>query len=142
MAGNKIHCPGQPSGLCHAICLDPLTHNGEIRTTSSQLLLRVKACHHKLYSIAQDRICKPHEQGGLAILNLRQLNLIYIAKLGLRFVKQQALWRQIVEGKYGTLSANLLEKPILPKSSYTWRSMSKGFSILVQGLQWATDNPP
>jgi hypothetical protein len=51
-----------------------------------------------------DHICTPHSNGGLNIRNLRRFNEALLGKWLWRFgVEREALWRQVVVAKYGTM---------------------------------------
>jgi hypothetical protein len=69
---------------------------------------------HKFPLVKWNTICTPYNQGGLAVKNLRLFNEAFLGKWLWRFgVEREALWRQVIEGKYGSLgggwSSNIVQ---------------------------------
>jgi hypothetical protein len=69
---------------------------------------------HKIPLVKWSKICTPYNQGGLAVKNLRLFNEALLGKWLWRFgVEREALWRQVIVGKYGSLIDGLKNLLIL-----------------------------
>ncbi|KAI5652284.1 hypothetical protein M9H77_29471 [Catharanthus roseus] len=53
-----------------------------------------------MHSIARDKICRPREEGGLVVSNLRRLKLVYMAKLGINLGPSSSGWVFVVDCKH------------------------------------------
>ncbi|CAN1845994.1 Putative ribonuclease H protein At1g65750 [Linum perenne] len=55
----------------------------------------------KVYLLSWDRICRPKEQSGLGLRKARQLNQVYLMKLGWSILNNpDKLWVQIITNIY------------------------------------------
>lgn len=69
---------------CHAIYYDPTTQE----KVHKEFFGRVSERKRTLRTITWNRVCPPKELGGLAIPNLKHLNIAYMVKLRWRLAKQ------------------------------------------------------
>ena len=79
--------------------------------------------------VSWDHICTPFPNGGLAIRNLRSFNETLLGKWLWRFgVERDALWRQVVTAKYGSLEGGWVSK--VPTRAYgvgLWKYIRRGW---------------
>ena len=62
----------------------------------------------KIHLVKWDTLCSPISSGGLGIRKIRLFNEALLGKWLWRFgIEKDALWRQVIESKYGTLWGGL-----------------------------------
>ncbi|GKU85525.1 hypothetical protein SLEP1_g191 [Rubroshorea leprosula] len=60
--------------------------------------------------VSWERVCKPKEEGGLGIRDLRKFNVALMGKwLGRLANMEEGLWKSVIEGKYGVIGWHWLE---------------------------------
>lgn len=65
------------------------------------------------HSVRWKQVCASYHQGGLAVKNLRLFDTTLLGKwLWWYAMEKEALWRQVIEGKYGSLGGGLSSKPV------------------------------
>jgi hypothetical protein len=85
-----------------------------------------------------DQICRPYSQGGLAIKNIRQFNAALLKKWLWHFgVERDALWRQVIMEKYGSMEGGWMSKsPTGPYGVGLWKHIRRGWSIFARFLSF------
>ena len=74
--------------------------------------------------VSWEDVCKPKEEGGLGIIDIRKFNYALLVKWRWRFMSQdKGKWKEVLESKYGVE----LECPHLPVKyqSWWWRDLIK-----------------
>uniref|UniRef100_A0A2N9EHP5 Reverse transcriptase domain-containing protein n=1 Tax=Fagus sylvatica TaxID=28930 RepID=A0A2N9EHP5_FAGSY len=77
----------------------------------------------KFHLVKWEQVCSPYSNGGLAIRNIRQFNEALLGKWLWRFgVEKEALWRQVIVEKYGSMEGGWMSKvPIGPYGVGLWK---------------------
>jgi hypothetical protein len=85
-----------------------------------------------------DHICTPYSNGGLNIRNLRRFNEALLGKWLWRFrVEREALWRQVVKVKYGSLEGGWCSKiPTGPYGVGLWKFIRSGWEKFSRMLKF------
>ena len=83
----------------------------------------------KFHLVRWEHICTPYSNGGLNIRNLRRFNEALLGKWLWRFgVEREALWRQVVAVKYGSLEGGWCSKiPTGPYGVGLWKFIRSGW---------------
>uniref|UniRef100_A0A2N9F8U3 Reverse transcriptase domain-containing protein n=1 Tax=Fagus sylvatica TaxID=28930 RepID=A0A2N9F8U3_FAGSY len=96
----------------------------------------------KFHLVSWSKICEPVCRGGLAIKNLRSFNQALLGKWLWRYGRERdALWRRVVEAKYGSLWGGWCSKDV--KGSYglsLWKYIRKGWEIFSNHLYMQVGN--
>uniref|UniRef100_A0A2N9H333 Reverse transcriptase domain-containing protein n=1 Tax=Fagus sylvatica TaxID=28930 RepID=A0A2N9H333_FAGSY len=92
----------------------------------------------KFHLVNWDIICNPFSNGGLNIRSLRRFNEALLGKWLWRFgVEREALWRQVVVGKYGALEGGWTSK--MPTGTYgvgLWKFIRSGWNKFSRMLKF------
>jgi hypothetical protein len=101
----------------------PATVAKRIEQIQRNFLWGSSAEEGKFHLVKWDQICSPYSNGGLAIRNIRQFNEALLGKWLWRFgVEKEALWRQVIVAKYGSLEGGWMSKaPIGPHGVGLWK---------------------
>lgn len=87
-------------------------------------------------------ICRKKKNGGLGVKNLKAMNNALLTKWLWRFdVESEALWRRIVEEKYGVSDVEWLSKQ--PTGAYgfsVWKGVMKRKDFFLQNFQFKVNN--
>jgi hypothetical protein len=85
-----------------------------------------------------DHICTPYSNEGLNIRNLRRFNEALLGKWLWRFrVEREALWRQVVAVKYGSLEGGWCSKmPTGPYGVGLWKFIHSGWDKFSRMLKF------
>lgn len=98
--------------------------------------------HRKLHLVKWDVICRRKRNGGLGVKKLRIMNYALLVKWLWRFANEsEALWRRIVEEKYGTDGLDWLSKQ--PKGTYgvsVWRGIMQRKEFFLQNFKFKVNN--
>lgn len=87
--------------------------------------------NRKMHSLAWGEICRPKEQGGLGLKDLRKQNMAFLVKLGWQmFTERDKMWVKMLWAKYGSPLASQRKRPM----SRTWRSIVVCVEILRKGM--------
>ncbi|GKU97403.1 hypothetical protein SLEP1_g10552 [Rubroshorea leprosula] len=84
-------------------------------------------------------VCKPKEEGGLRVRDLRTSNIAILGKWwGRMAVKERVLWKRVLNTKYGVEEGRWLEwvRGEIKGSSYWWRDLCRINSILPNRENW------
>lgn len=88
-----------------------------------------------LHWIAWDKICVPHDQGGLGFLELHDFNIALLAKQLWRLIQfPNSLLARVLRGRYYNRSSPLEERKVY-SPSYGWRSIMAARPLLISGLR-------
>ena len=88
----------------------------------------------KIPLVKWSKICTPYNQGGLAVKNLRLFNEALLGKWLWRFgVEREALWRQVIVGKYGSLIGGWSSNSVQGTHGVgLWKHIRKGWEKFSQ----------
>ncbi|XP_018463519.1 uncharacterized protein LOC108834691 [Raphanus sativus] len=88
-----------------------------------------------LHWIAWDKICVPHDQGGLGFLDLHAFNIALLAKQLWRLIQfPNSLLARVLRGRYYNRSSPLEDRKVY-SPSYGWRSIMAAKPLLKAGLR-------
>ena len=89
---------------------------------------------HKFPLVKWNTICTPFNQRGLAVKNLRLFNTALLGKWLWRFgVEREALWRQVIQAKYGSLGGGWTSNAVQGSHGVgLWKHIRKGWDQFSQ----------
>lgn len=88
-----------------------------------------------LHWIAWDKICLPHEEGGLGFRDLKNFNLALLAKQLWRLLQHpNSLLARVLKGRYFK-NSNPVQVDKVNSPSYVWRSLMAAKPLLKAGLR-------
>lgn len=94
----------------------------------------------KTHWVSWETMCTRKEKGGLGFRDLRTFNLAMLARQAWRLVMApDSLCAQVLRSKYFPNSDPLMASE-QPSTSYSWRSIIRGFGALKKGLIWRIGN--
>ena len=83
----------------------------------------------------RDKICVPHDQGGLGFLDLHDFNIALLAKQLWRLIQfPNSLLARVLRGKYYNRSSPLEDRKVY-SPSYGWRSIMVAKPLLKSGIR-------
>ena len=86
-------------------------------------------------SCTRDKICVPHDQGGLGFLDLHDFNIALLAKQLWRLIQfPNSLLARVLRGKYYNRSSPLEDRKVY-SPSYGWRSIMVAKPLLKSGIR-------
>jgi hypothetical protein len=96
----------------------------------------------KYHLVKWDQVCSPLTNGGLAIRNLRLFNEALLGKWLWRYgVERDALWRQVVLAKYGSLEGDWMSRvPMGPYGVGLWKFIRSGWVKFSKFLKFEVGN--
>ncbi|GKV27402.1 hypothetical protein SLEP1_g36575 [Rubroshorea leprosula] len=86
-----------------------------------------------------DSVCKPKEEGGLGVRDLRTFNIVLLGKWWGRMAgKERGLWKRVLNTKYGVEEGRWLEwvRGEIKGGSYWWRDLCRINFILPNRENW------
>uniref|UniRef100_A0A2N9HRV7 Kinesin motor domain-containing protein n=1 Tax=Fagus sylvatica TaxID=28930 RepID=A0A2N9HRV7_FAGSY len=96
----------------------------------------------KYHLVSWDRVCKPLRYGGLGIKILVLFNQAFLGKWLWRYAtEKEALWRKIVELKYGGMWGDWCSKSVQgPYGKSVWKSIRKGWPNFAANVNFRMGN--
>ncbi|XP_057808861.1 uncharacterized mitochondrial protein AtMg00310-like [Salvia miltiorrhiza] len=87
-----------------------------------------------------ERMCEPKEKGGMGFRNLKIFNKALVAQQAWRMMtKPNLLVSRVFRAKYFK-NGDLMTAVVPSTSSYVWRSIAWGHSLLREGMVWSVGN--
>lgn len=93
---------------------------------------------HKVHLVNWAKICEPLQCGGLGVKNLRRFNQALLGKWLWKYgTEQEALWRRVVEVKYGSLWGGYCSRIVRgPYGVSLWKYIRKGWDTFLPLLSY------
>jgi len=94
-----------------------------IRKIQSKFLWGWNAEGKKIHWVAWNKVCKPHNEGGLGVKDISKFNYALLEKLKRRLgVGEKGVWRNIIKSRYGNWR-EIKKSMVDRKSSYWWKDL-------------------
>ena len=107
----------------------------KLKSTISNFWWSSSQNNRGLHWITWDKICVPHDQGGLGFLDLHDFNVALLAKQLQKLIQfPNSLLARVLRGRYYNRSSPLEDRKVY-SPSYGWRSIMAGKSLLTSGLR-------
>ncbi|XP_031120447.1 uncharacterized protein LOC116023586 [Ipomoea triloba] len=124
-----------PTYSMHSMAL-PVSTCNDINKICRNFLWGHDESSRKLHTVSWSEVCKPRDAGGLGLRRARDFNLAFLTKLAWQVSSNQdKLWVRALCDKY-VKDGDFLQIQTSPNSSWGWRSILKGISILLEGSRW------
>lgn len=127
-----------PLFLCSALPL-PQSFFIPILQVFARFFLGQTEFGNRVHWVAWSSICRPTEEGGLGIRDLRETNVSFMCKHLWKLSVSTSLWSTLISAKY--LQGSSIQNAECKRGhSAAWRAMSMSRNLFLQNTVWKDDH--